>query len=107
MDDATQQAPTQVTQGLGDQPHLFLLPLLLPFDRLIDVRLVRTFAETVQVLLKVRNQTQGLLLSELAAICSLPTRPIRHEASQQPVALLQMGLLAHRAVLVATSRAGT
>lgn len=73
-DQATQQAPSQVAQGLGDHLHTFLLPLLILLDRAIDVRLVRTFAQTVQVLIEVRNQAQGLLLSELGGYLLTPDK---------------------------------
>ena len=73
-DQGTQQVPTQVAQGLGDQLQTFLLPLLMVLDRLIDVRLVRTFAQTVQVLIEVRNQAQGLLLSELGGYLLSPDK---------------------------------
>lgn len=71
-DEGTPQVPSRVAQEVGDQLHLFLLPLLVLLDQLLDVRLVRTFAQTVQVLIEVRNQAQGLLLSELGGYLLTP-----------------------------------
>jgi len=41
----------QMAQGLAEQLAVFLFPLLVRLDQLLDKRLVRTFLETIQVIL--------------------------------------------------------
>jgi hypothetical protein len=55
----------QMAQGLAEQLAVFLFPLLVRLDRLLDKRLVRTFLQTIQVILAYRDRIGGLLLSEL------------------------------------------
>jgi hypothetical protein len=55
----------QMAQGLAGDLARFLFPLLVTLDRLLDKRLVRTFLQTIQVILAYRDRVGGLLLSEL------------------------------------------
>jgi hypothetical protein len=59
------QASEQVSQQLAEQLELFVRPLLIWLDRLVDKRLVRTFVSTLQVIVQFRQVSMGLLLSEL------------------------------------------
>lgn len=66
----------------GDTPALastltqrlqeYLSPLLLRLDQLLDRRLVRTFAATIEVFLQQRYRASGLLLSQLGAFLDSP-----------------------------------
>src|SRR5258708_27186272 len=62
----------QMAQGLAGDLALFLFPLLVPLDRLLDKRLVRTFVQTIQVILAYRDRVGGLLLSELGGYLLSP-----------------------------------
>jgi len=57
--------PEAMAQGLLGQLGQFLAPLVLPLDRVLDKRLLRTLVQTVQVILTFRDRMNGLLLSEL------------------------------------------
>ncbi len=46
----------QMAQGLAGDLALFLFPLLVTLDRLLDKRLVRTFLQTIQVILASRDR---------------------------------------------------
>ena len=58
------------------QQHLltFLAPLLLELNRLLDRRLVRTFAQLVAVIIQFRHADHGLLLSELGGYLLSPDK---------------------------------
>jgi len=60
----------QMAQGLAGDLALFLFPLLVTLDRLLDKRLVLTFLQTIQVILAYRDRVGGLLLSELGGCAS-------------------------------------
>ena len=68
-DDAAQMA-----QGMGAQLAHFLLPLLVQLDGLLDKRLVRTFLQTIEVIITRRSRAHGLLLSELGAYLETPDK---------------------------------
>src|SRR5260370_20576035 len=55
----------QIAQGLARELAVFLFPLLVRLDQLLDKRLVRTFLQTIQVIITFRDRVGGLLLSEL------------------------------------------
>ena len=57
--------PSMMAQGLTAQLAHFLFPLLVDLDRLLDKRLVRTFLQSIAVMLAFRDRANGLLLSEL------------------------------------------
>jgi hypothetical protein len=57
--------PSMMAQGLTAQLAHFLFPLLVDLDRLLDKRLVRTFLQSIAVILAFRDRATGLLLSEL------------------------------------------
>jgi hypothetical protein len=61
-----------VAEDLREGLYQFLLPLRRTLDAHLDVRLVRTFLSTVEVLLSFRNRAYGLLLSELGAYLLSP-----------------------------------
>lgn len=67
-------ASPEVAQQLADQLEAFLHPLLLWFDAALGKRLVRTFVQTVQVILQFRHRSQGVLLSELGAYLLSPAQ---------------------------------
>jgi len=64
----------QMAQGLAKQLAVFLFPLLLRLDQLLDKRLVRTFLYTVQVIITYRDRVGGLLLSELGGYLESPDK---------------------------------
>ncbi len=64
----------QMAQGMGAQLAHFLLPLLLQLDGLLDKRLVRTFLQTIEVIITRRSRAHGLLLSELGAYLETPDK---------------------------------
>jgi hypothetical protein len=68
------QASDQVSKTLAHDLELFLLPLLIWLDRLIDKRLVRTLLKTVACILEFRQRANGLLLSELGAYILSPAQ---------------------------------
>src|SRR5438034_8331442 len=61
-----------VAQGLVEQLAQFLYPLLVLLDKALDKRLVRTFLQTVQVIITFRDRANGLLLSELGGYLLSP-----------------------------------
>ncbi len=81
------QASPEVAQHLAHQLETFLHPLLLRLDAALDKRLVRTFLQTVQVILQFRHRAQGLLLSELGAYVLSP--------SQAPAGTKRLSRLLH------------
>jgi len=57
----------RASQELAEMLELFLSPLLIVLDRLLDKRLVRTFVQCMVAIIRFRNNKQGLLLSELGS----------------------------------------
>jgi hypothetical protein len=68
------QQHRQQSQYLAEKLGEFVEPLLRKLDEQIDKRLVRTFYKTLQVIVSFRNQTSGLLLSELGGYILTPDR---------------------------------
>ena len=64
----------QMAQGMGAQLAHFLLPLLVQLDGLLDKRLVRTFLQTIEVIITFRDRAHGLLLWELGAYLETPDK---------------------------------
>ena len=64
----------QMSQGLAEQLAVFLFPLLVTLDHLLDKRLVRTFLQTIQVIIAYRDRVGGLLLSELGGYLLSPDK---------------------------------
>ena len=62
-----EQELQRVSQELAHQLELFLLPLVIVLDTLLDKRLVRTFQQCCVAILRFRNTKHGLLLSELGS----------------------------------------
>lgn len=62
-----EQDSHQASQELAEMLELFLSPLLIVLDRLLDKRLVRTFVQCIVAIIRLRNNKQGLLLSELGS----------------------------------------
>ena len=84
-------AAEQMAQGLAEQLAIFLFPLLVTLDRLLDKRLVRTFLQTIKVIITYRDRVGGLLLSELGGYRLEPRQGTSgNQALEQPVAFLQM-----------------
>lgn len=63
----SEQDLQKMSQELAQMLEMFLSPLLLTLDRLLDKRLVRTFVQCCVAILHFRNHKQGLLLSELGS----------------------------------------
>jgi len=63
-----------MAQGMGAQLAHFLLPLLVQLDGLLDKRLVRTFLQTIEVIITRRSRAHDLLLSELGAYLETPDK---------------------------------
>jgi hypothetical protein len=64
--------PASIAAGLTVQLGQFLFPLLVELDRLLDKRLVRTFVQSIAVILTFRDRANGLLLSELGGYLLSP-----------------------------------
>ncbi len=64
----------ELAQGLYAALARFLAPLLIELDARIDKRLVRTFLQTVAVILTFRDRVNGLLLSELGGYLETPDK---------------------------------
>jgi hypothetical protein len=64
--------PNVLSEEVRERLYQFLLPLLTLLDRLIDVRLVRTFWQAVEAMICFRNRAHGLLLSELGGYLLSP-----------------------------------
>lgn len=58
------QEADRASQELAQLLEIFLSPLLLVLDRLLDKRLVRTVVQCCVAIIRFRNTKQGLLLSE-------------------------------------------
>jgi hypothetical protein len=81
----------QMAQGLAKELAVFLFPLLVTLDRLLDKRLVRTFLQTIQVILAYGDRVGGLLLSELGGYLVSPNKAkAGNQALEQPVAFAQL-----------------
>jgi hypothetical protein len=63
-----------MAQGLYAALAGFLAPLLIELDARIDKRLVRTFLQTVTVILTFRDRINGLLLSEMGGYLDTPAK---------------------------------
>jgi hypothetical protein len=63
-----------MAQGLYAALAGFLAPLLSELDTRLDKRLVRTFLQTVAVMLTFRDRVNGLLLSELGGYLDTPDK---------------------------------
>src|SRR5258708_7145648 len=63
-----------MAQGLYGALARFLAPLLMELDARIDKRLVRTFLQTVTVILTFRDRVNGLLLSEMGGYLDTPDK---------------------------------
>ena len=61
------QDPQKVSLELAQLLEIYLSPLLVVLDRLLDKRLIRTFMQCCVAILRFRNMKQGLLLSELGS----------------------------------------
>ena len=53
--------PASIAAGLTVQLGQYLFPLLVELDRLLDKRLVRTFVQSIAVILTFRDRANGLL----------------------------------------------
>jgi hypothetical protein len=62
----------EMAQGLYAGLAQFLAPLLMELDARIDKRLVRTFLQTVAIILTFRDRVNGLLLSEMGGYLDTP-----------------------------------
>jgi hypothetical protein len=63
-----------MAQGLYAALARFLAPLLIELDARIDKRLVRTFLQTVAVILTFRDRVNGLLRSRLGGYLDTPDK---------------------------------
>ena len=71
-----------MAQGLYTALAQFLAPLLIELDTVIDKRLVRTFLQTVAVILTFRDRVNGLLLSEMGGYLETPDKAPAGTSSQ-------------------------
>ena len=62
-----EQDQQKVSQELAEMIEIFLSPLLIVLDRILDKRLVRTLVQCCVAIIRFRNNKQGLLLSELGS----------------------------------------
>lgn len=62
-----EQDPQKASQKIAQELELFLSPLLIRLDTLLDKRLVRTLVQCCVAIIRFRNHKQGLLLSELGS----------------------------------------
>ncbi len=94
-----------MAQGLAGDLARFLFPLLVTLDRLLDKRLVRTFLQTIQVILTYRDRVGGLRFRELGGYLLSPEQAKAWEqASEQSVAFTQVGGTGGRGPIVATRK---
>ncbi len=81
----------EMAQGLYAALAGFLAPLLIELDARIDKRLVRTFLQTVTVILTFRDRINGLLLSEMGGYLDTPDKaPAGTKRLSRRLALCQM-----------------
>lgn len=71
---AVRQASPGLSAHLAARLDHFLAPLLVDLDVLLDVRLVRTFAALVHVIIQFRHNSHGLLLTELGSALMSPAQ---------------------------------
>ena len=64
----------EMAQGCYGALARFLAPLLMELDARIDKRLVRTFLQTIAVILRFRDRVNGLLLSEMGGYLDTPDK---------------------------------
>ena len=62
-----EQEKHRLSQQITRELEVFLAPLLLILDELLDKRLVRTCIQSMVAIMRFRNHKQGLLLSELGS----------------------------------------
>jgi hypothetical protein len=62
-----EQDQQKASQELAEMIEIFLSPLLIVLDRVLDKRLVRTLVQCCVAIIRFRNNKQGLLLSELGS----------------------------------------
>ncbi|WP_149404832.1 transposase, partial [Dictyobacter arantiisoli] len=62
-----EQDPQKTSQEIAQELEVFLSPLLIVLDALLDKRLQRTLVQCCVAILRFRNNKQGLLLSELGS----------------------------------------
>ncbi|MDQ6602040.1 MAG: hypothetical protein M3Z19_04870, partial [Chloroflexota bacterium] len=66
------QASPAMAAALRQRLGTFLAPLLIALDAHLDRRLVRTFAASIEAIVRWRNRAHGLLLSELGGYLLTP-----------------------------------
>lgn len=66
------QASPAIAAALRQHLGVFLAPLLVVLDMHLDCRLVRTFAASIEAIVRWRNRAHGLLLSELGGYLRSP-----------------------------------
>ena len=62
-----EQEKHRLSQQITRELEVFLAPLLLILDELLDKRLLRTCIQSMVAIMRFRNHKQGLLLSELGS----------------------------------------
>jgi hypothetical protein len=62
-----EQDQQKASQELAEMIELFLSPLLIVLDRILDKRLIRTLVQCCVAIIRFRNNKQGLILSELGS----------------------------------------
>jgi hypothetical protein len=66
------QASRSISERIGRELEAFVEPMVMELDQRIDKRLVRTSLVTLQVIVQLRNRSQGLQLSELGGYILSP-----------------------------------
>jgi hypothetical protein len=85
------QVPPYHAADMAQGLYATLAPLLIELDARIDKRLVRTFVQTIAVILTFRDRVNGLLLSEMGGYLDTPDQAkAGYQAPLAPAALCQM-----------------
>ena len=76
ISESKRQIAQERATTISHELEMFLNPLLTVLDAYVDQRLVRTFLQTIQAIVQFRNQSQGLLVSELGSYIEKPAQAI-------------------------------
>jgi hypothetical protein len=89
----TEQECVAVSQETAQVLELFLSPLIVALDKLLDKRLMRTLVQCCVAILRFRNPKQGLLLSKLGSyIGAYPRETISAPAGTKRISNLLRSL---------------
>ena len=98
----------EMAQGLTEDLAHFLWPLLVTLDAVLDKRLVRTFVQTIAVILTFRDRVNGLVLSELGGYLESPDKaPAGTKRLSNLLHSVKWSCLSHQSLFVAASNPAT